>query len=86
MEKTQGPTLLLFEKTPSLSRERDGENPRKNDGEKPQENPMQHTQGAHRLMVEARAGLWNKISPNILHIYIVKKKPFNPNIPRIIAL
>ena len=40
MEKTQGPTLLQFEKTPSLSRKQDGENPRKNDGEKPQENPM----------------------------------------------
>ena len=45
MEKNQGPTLLRFEKMPSLSRKRDGENPRKNDGEKPQENPMQHHVG-----------------------------------------
>ena len=55
MEKTQGPTLLRFEKIPSLSRKQDGENPRKNDGEKPQENPMQHHAGC--LMVEVQAGL-----------------------------
>ena len=51
MEKTQGPTLLRFEKMPSLSRKRDGEKPKKQ-WRKPQENPMQHTQGARRVMVE----------------------------------
>ena len=40
IEKNQGPTLLRFEKTTSLSRKQDGENTKKNDGEKPQENPM----------------------------------------------
>ena len=47
-QKTQGPTLLQFEKTPSLSRKQDGENPEKW-WRKPQENSMQRTQGACRL-------------------------------------
>ena len=48
MEKTQGPTLLRFEKTtkkrPSYLESR-MEKTQKNDGEKTQENPMHHHAG-----------------------------------------
>ena len=70
MEKTQEKTM---EKTQEKMMERNHN-----------KNLCSITQGAHKLMVEAWEGLWNKISPNILHIYIVKKKPlFTPNIPPI---